>query len=351
MNPRVARSAAICVTGLVVLNLLIGCGRPAAPDASEARRAAAQRYITAVPMEGTLDVVIEQCAGDRQGRARDDFIRLVSREVRRDRLNELLAKALEDHFTAAEIDALAAFNGSPEGQSIQRKIPAYMADLLPAVQQEMDRVLSMTNAALARLQWETRLKEFKAGVADESWDTSFPFVNAGTAPVTIKAVHTSCGCTSARPGKEVYEPGESGEIHVRFEFGTRTGHQVKTVTVETDDPSEPRVRLQIEGDIPEVLRIDPRYVFWNAQTGLEPRTSRVAAAGSGAVTISGIVSTQHLFETRIEAREPGRRYDLVARPLPSTNPVHEKVTLAALVGSNATRRFSVVLGYDPRPPE
>ena len=39
--------------------------------------------------------------------------------------------------TALALVALAAFYGSPEGRSITKKFGAYMADVMPAIQEEL----------------------------------------------------------------------------------------------------------------------------------------------------------------------------------------------------------------------
>jgi len=45
------------------------------------------------------------------------------------------------HFTVRELNALADFYGSPEGRSVMNKFGSYMADITPALQQEMLRAI------------------------------------------------------------------------------------------------------------------------------------------------------------------------------------------------------------------
>src|SRR5215471_5267863 len=46
---------------------------------------------------------------------------------------------------------------------------------------------------------------------------TFRLKNAGTAPLTIGAVRTSCGCTAAQPTKSNLLPGEDSAIAVSFD--------------------------------------------------------------------------------------------------------------------------------------
>jgi hypothetical protein len=50
------------------------------------------------------------------------------------------------HFTVRELNALTDFYGSPEGRSAMKKFGAYMADVMPAIQQEMARAIQQYKA-------------------------------------------------------------------------------------------------------------------------------------------------------------------------------------------------------------
>src|SRR5687768_1945797 len=47
-------------------------------------------------------------------------------------------------------------------------------------------------------------------------DSSYHFHNAGTEPLIISEVITTCGCTATKWSKEAILPGKSGEILVTF---------------------------------------------------------------------------------------------------------------------------------------
>ena len=70
-------------------------------------------------------------------------------------------------------------------------------------------------------------------------------------------------------------PGEKGEITATFNIGDRVGQQIKTVSVETDDPAHPLTTLTLKTNITQVLELTPNFVFW--QTGEEPTPKTVIA--------------------------------------------------------------------------
>src|SRR5437660_9186722 len=91
--------------------------------------------------------------------------------------------------------------------------------------------------ARAELKWEQTTLDIHPGLGDKQAVAHFKYENIGKAPVHFKSVKASCGCTATQSQKEVVNPGEKGEITATFNIGDRTGQQVKTVTVQTDDPA------------------------------------------------------------------------------------------------------------------
>jgi hypothetical protein len=79
-------------------------------------------------------------------------------------------------------------------------------------------------------------------------------------------VASSCGCTTAALRKKTYAVGERDSIKVDFESGSRIGFQEKVVTLKTDDEAEPVVDLILKVNIPQLLEIEPRFVYWNRRS-------------------------------------------------------------------------------------
>src|SRR5438045_9684128 len=101
----------------------------------------------------------------------------------------------------------------------------------------------------------------------------FKYQNTGRTPVHFKFVHACCGCTTAESQKEEVPPGDKGEITATFNIGDRTGTQVKTVTVETDEATNQRTVLTLKAEIPQQLEITPSFVIW--KQGDKPDTKTI----------------------------------------------------------------------------
>lgn len=77
---------------------------------------------------------------------------------------------------------------------------------------------------------------------------SFIFENTGTAPLLIKGVRSSCGCTIPKKPEDPIAPGEKGEIIVKYDTN-RVGVFRKTITVNTNVPTNAMIALKIKGNV------------------------------------------------------------------------------------------------------
>lgn len=93
----------------------------------------------------------------------------------------------------------------------------------------------------------------------------FVLSNTGDDNLVIKSVHASCGCTAAKPEKDRLSPGETTKLKVEFNSTGRKGHQVKTITVETNDTQKPQLTLKITGDVVQADGRQPVIYFPETQ--------------------------------------------------------------------------------------
>lgn len=81
----------------------------------------------------------------------------------------------------------------------------------------------------------------------------FVFYNSGTAPLLLKNVKPSCGCTTPVWTRQPIKPGESGKISLTFDPKGDAGKAVsKTITVTTnitDKGQDKTVTLFIKGKV------------------------------------------------------------------------------------------------------
>jgi hypothetical protein len=169
-------------------------------------------------------------------------------------------------------------------------------------------------AARAELKWEQTAVELHPAATDKEAVGHFKYQNTGNTPVRFKSVHTSCGCTAAQTQKDEVPPGEKGEITATFKIGDRTGTQVKTVTVDTDDPVNATTVLTLKAVIPQELEINPSFVFWGQGEAPKPKTIVVRAGKGFPVKQLKVTSSSPDFETKVEQTGEGQfRIDVQPR--------------------------------------
>ena len=108
-----------------------------ADDTKEARIQAAERYLAAVPISQLLEDTFREMSKSLPEAIREGFIAQMRIVVRADILEAATRASLVRHFTVDELNAMTEFYSSPHGASAMRKFGAYMADVMPAVQEEV----------------------------------------------------------------------------------------------------------------------------------------------------------------------------------------------------------------------
>lgn len=77
----------------------------------------------------------------------------------------------------------------------------------------------------------------------------FEFTNTGDAPLVITRVSSSCGCTVPKKPEKPVQPGETGEIQVKYDTNI-VGPIRKTITVYSN-ADVPAKSLKIKGRVLE----------------------------------------------------------------------------------------------------
>jgi hypothetical protein len=166
--------------------------------------------------------------------------------------------------------------------------------------------MALCITARAGLKWDQTAIELHPTATDKQAIGHFKYQNTGDKPVKFKSVRTSCGCTAAQTQKEEVPAGEKGEITATFNIGERTGTQVKTVTVETDDPANVTTVLTLKAVIPQQLEITPTFVFWGQGEEPKPKTIVVRAAKDFPVKHLKVTSSSPDFQTKVEETGKGQ---------------------------------------------
>ena len=180
--------------------------------------------------------------------------------------------------------------------------------------------------ARAGLKWDQTSIELHPTAVDKQAIGHFKYQNTGDKPVRFKSVRTSCGCTAAQTQKEEVPAGEKGEITATFNIGERTGTQVKTVTVETDDPANVTTVLTLKAVIPQQLEITPTFVFWGRGEAPKPKTIVVRAAKDFPVKHLKVTSSSPDFQAKVEETGDGQ-FKIDVQPQETTRSIASTLTI------------------------
>ena len=108
-------------------------------------------------------------------------------------------------------------------------------------------IMAVVIHAGPEITFEKKKVEFGEITSGKVMDLVYNFENTGDETLIIKNINTSCGCTYTRLDKKEYKPGEKGTIPVKFFSKGYRGKVVKTVTVASNDKSDPYIRLVLSG--------------------------------------------------------------------------------------------------------
>ncbi len=174
-------------------------------------------------------------------------------------------------------------------------------------------LVSLAASSSAGLQWDKPVQEFQRLPDAHSVEAHFTFRNTGAAPVTIKTVKSSCGCTTARLEKKTFAAGESGEIVSVFNLGSRIGARRTVVTVTTDDRPQEPVTLDLRVFVHEPFEVKPALVFWRTGEAAEAKVVQLTAKGFP-VRVQSVSSTNPRLAAKLETVKTGEQYAITIAP-------------------------------------
>ena len=123
----------------------------------------------------------------------------------------------------------------------------------------------------------------------------FVFRNAGEAVLNVKNVETSCGCTAALVTENKLAPGKQGRVKVSFSTAGYGGQVTKYVFLDSDDPDQPRLQLQVKADVETPPQPKMELQPYTIEVGLilkdEPFEAEVVIRNAGQLELS--VEAEH----------------------------------------------------------
>ncbi len=172
------------------------------------------------------------------------------------------------------------------------------------------------------------LKDFGLVVKGEELFHSFEIKNEGKADLTIIDVRPSCGCTVAEADK-VIKPGQIGKVKTKLETKDFKGPITKDITIVSNDPENPQMKLFLKAIIRAVVEVLPdsnlRFVKLRKDVGKVQRL---------------LVTEEEGFEFKIlnyESSKPYIKFEYIPAPQDKINPQYKnkQYEITALIGSDA----------------
>jgi hypothetical protein len=211
---------------------------------------------------------------------------------------------------------------------------------------------AFAQSARAELKWEQTSVDLRPAFNDKQAVAHFKYENVGNTPVHFESVHASCGCTTAQTQNEQVAPGQKGEITATFNIGGRTGTQVKTVTVQTDDPDPARSTtvLTLKAVITPLLEIQPAFVYW--QNGEEPKPKIISAKANkdAAIKKLNVASSTPDFTAKVDPGSAPNEFRISVQPRGTTKAVYATLTIKPDSPANPGNTFAVAARVMPPAP-
>jgi len=211
-------------------------------------------------------------------------------------------------------------------------------------------LIPLAQSARAELKWEQTSVDLRPAFNDKQAVAHFKYENVGNTPVHFKSVHASCGCTTAQTQNEQVAPGQKGEITATFNIGGRTGTQVKTVTVQTDDPERSTIVLTLKAVITPLLEFQPTLVYW--QNGEEPKPKIITAKANkdAAIKKLDVASSTPDFIAKVAAGSAPNEFRISVQPRDTTKAVYATLTIKPDSPANTGNVFAAAARVMPPAP-
>lgn len=171
------------------------------------------------------------------------------------------------------------------------------------------------------------------GEAPDTAPVEHDFVirNDGQLSLQILSVRASCGCTAVNASQDVVPPGGTASIHATFNTANRSGQQIKTITVTSNDPETPNTILTLRGTVVKPLSANPAAVYYGRVSDPAAATREVTVTSSAPIRLTSLsLASPHLRAAADAPDAPATRHRVVLEILPDMprGPFGDTLTIA-----------------------
>jgi hypothetical protein len=174
---------------------------------------------------------------------------------------------------------------------------------------------------------------FGTALSGPPLDHVFMIKNVGNAPLEIRNVSASCGCTAAKPSKNILAPGEVATISASIDTRFEQGHNLSVVTLTTNDPANPALQLKIEGVIKPQVAAQPMDIdFGNVNHGGAPVREVIVSdmIGGPGFAVKSVKNDSPYIKVTESARtdgKPGALLHVALSPSMSPGPISDTLRI------------------------
>jgi hypothetical protein len=198
-----------------------------------------------------------------------------------------------------------------------------------------ERTVAVT--AGPRVEFDSTILNFGKAVAGQVIEHDFIFTNTGDQTLEIRDVRPTCGCTVAGAWNHSLEPGKSGIIPMRFTSEYKDKDVFKTVIVDTNDPHQTNVILQIIGTVWETIDVSPAFVMFGASSDCTTNQTRVVHIVNNldeSLILSDLKCMDDSLKTAVQTIQAGKEFELQITLPPPLKPGSKTIPISLKTSSS-----------------
>jgi hypothetical protein len=163
----------------------------------------------------------------------------------------------------------------------------------------------------------------------------FIFTNTGKANLSVTNVLSSCGCITSTNWSREIPPGQQGRIPFSFNSTGMVGDLHRTLSISTNDPTQPSVMLIIKGTVWQKIQLTPPtalIAFPKDDTKHRPATIIITNHTDQPLNLQAPTCNLSQINVRLETIKPGQEFKLIV----DTAPPFPQSTLRGLITIGTT---------------
>lgn len=133
-----------------------------------------------------------------------------------------------------------------------------------------------TGLSAVQISFDTKERRIRMEPTQNDARASYTLTNNGEEAFRIEKIKTSCGCTGSIVDNKLVQPGETATIIGTFSKGKRDGINRNKLDVYIEGITKPIVTLSMIVEVPTLVEMTPKIVYWNQKTPKTPQSISVS---------------------------------------------------------------------------